>query len=77
MSQIIVLGKEMLRISPKNANHIEYSYNGGRSWLARYIGMTAGQFKDLQVAGNEIIALTAKGTFYSKDQGRTWLLRSR
>lgn len=77
MSQMIAVGKEMLRISPKNACHIEYSYNGGRSWLSRYIGTTAGQFKDLQVVGNEIIALTDKGTFYSKNQGRMWLFRSR
>lgn len=66
MSQVIVVGKEKIRISPKNAGHIEYSYNGGRSWLVRYIGTTAGQFKDLQIVGNEIIALTSKGTFYSK-----------
>lgn len=77
MSQMIAVGKEMLRISPKNACHIEYSYNGGRSWRSRYIGTTAGQFKDLQVVGNEIIALTDKGTFYSKNQGRMWLFRSR
>ena len=77
MSQIIVAGKEMLRISPQNACHIEYSYNGGRSWLVRYLGTTAGQFKDLQIVGNEIIALTSKGTFYSKTQGRTWLFRSK
>lgn len=77
MSQIIVAGKEMLRISPKNAYHIEYSYNGGRSWLVRYLGNTAGQFTDLQVVGSEIIALTSKGTFYSKTQGRTWLFRSK
>jgi len=77
MSQLIVIGKEILRISPKNANHIEYSYNGGRSWLVRYLGTTAGQFQDLQVVGDEIIALTSKGTFYSKTQGRTWLFRSR
>lgn len=77
MSQIIVVGKEMLRISPKNPNHVEYSYNGGRSWLVRYLGTTVGQFKDLQIAGGEIIALTSKGTFYSKTQGRTWLFRSK
>lgn len=77
MSQMIVSGKEMLRISPKNACHIEYSYNGERSWIVRYIGTRAGQFKDLQVIGNEIIALTDKGTFYSKTQGRTWLFRSK
>lgn len=75
MSQVIVVGREMLRISPKNACHIEYSYNGGRSWLVRYIGTTAGQFTDLQIVGSEIIALTSKGAFYSKTQGRTWLFR--
>lgn len=77
MSQVIVVGKEMIRISPKNTSHIEYSYNGGRSWLVRYLGITAGQFKDLQIVDNEIIALTSKGTFYSKTQGRTWLFRSK
>ena len=77
MSQVIIVGKEMLRISPKNACHIEYSYNGGRSWLVLYLGATVGQFKDLQIVESEIIALTSKGTFYSKTQGRTWLFRSR
>ena len=77
MSQLIIVGNEMLRISPKNAQHIEYSYNGGRSWIVRYLGTTAGVFKDLQVVGNELIALTSKGTFYSKNQGRTWIFRSR
>ena len=77
MSQVIVVGKEMLRISPKNPNHVEYSYNGGRSWLVRYLGLTAGQFRDLQIVGSEIIALTSKGTFFSKTQGRTWLFRSK
>ncbi len=77
MSQMIVVGKEMLRISPKNACHIEYSSNGGRSWLVRYMGTTAGEFQDLQILGDEIIALTNKGTFYSKTQGRSWLFRSR
>ena len=77
MSQVIVVGKEMLRISPKNPNHVEYSYNGGRSWLVRYLGLTAGQFRDLQIVGSEIMALTSKGTFFSKTQGRTWLFRSK
>lgn len=77
MSTIIILGKEFLRISPKNPCHIEYSYNGGRSWLLRYIGNAAGQFKDLQISGREIIALTSKGTYYSKDNGRIWSLRNK
>lgn len=77
MSQMITAGSEILRISPKNPCHIEYSYNGGRSWLVRYIGSTAGQFKDLQICGREILALTSKGVYYSKDNGRTWLFRSK
>ena len=77
MSTIIILGKEFLRISPKNPCHIEYSYNGGRSWLLRYIGNAAGQFKVLQISGREIIALTSKGTYYSKDNGRIWSLRNK
>ena len=75
MSQVITVGREMLRISPTNPCQIEYSYNGGRSWLVRYLGKKAGTFRDLQVVGGEIIALTDKGTFYSKTQGRTWLFR--
>ncbi|WP_428063864.1 hypothetical protein [Candidatus Avelusimicrobium fimicolum] len=77
MSQIVQVGNEILRISPKNPCHIEYSYNGGRSWLSRYIGTVAGPFKDLQTVGTQLVALSAKGIFYSKDQGRTWLLKSR
>ncbi len=76
MSKIIILDKEIIRISPKNACHIEYSYNGGRSWLVRYIGTSAGEFIDLHMVSREIIAQCQKGTFYSKDQGRTWLKRS-
>lgn len=76
MSKIIILDKEIIRISPKNACHIEYSYNAGRSWLIRYMGTAAGQFMDLQVVGERIIAQCQQGTFYSKDQGRTWLKRS-
>lgn len=75
MSKIIILDKEIIRISPKNACHIEYSYNGGRSWLVRYIGTSAGEFIDLQVTAGKIIALTSKGTYYSTTQGRQWLLR--
>lgn len=76
MGQMVTVGNEILRISPKNACHIEYSYNGGRSWLARYIGAAAGKFMDLQVVGGEVLAQCQKGTFYSKDKGHTWLKRS-
>ena len=77
MSQLITLGSELIRINPQNTTHLQYSYNQGRSWLDRYIGSTPGRFLDLQVAGTQIIALTAKGTYYFKDSGRTWLFRSK
>lgn len=49
-----------------------------KEWIGGWtIIDSAGQFKDLQIAGGEIIALTSKGTFYSKTQGRTWLFRSK
>lgn len=76
MSQMIVVGNEFIRINPKNTFQIEYSYNGGRTWLIRYLGTAAGIFKDLQILGREIIALTSKGTYYSINGGRTWLLRN-
>ena len=73
MSQLITLGSELIRINPQNTTRLQYSYNQGRSWLDRYIG----RFLDLQIAGTQIIALTSKGTYYSKDSGRTWLFRSK
>ena len=35
MSQMLNLGKELVRISPKDNRKIEYSNNGGASWLKR------------------------------------------
>ncbi|MDO5764939.1 MAG: hypothetical protein Q4P84_04440 [Elusimicrobiales bacterium] len=76
MSQMIAAGKEMIRINPNNPSRIQYSYNEGRTWLDRYIGSAAGVFLDLSYLNGEIVAQCQKGTFYSKDQGRTWLRRS-
>ncbi len=78
MSDMLILDKEYLRISPKNTGQLEYSTDGGRRWLTRYSGVSStGEFRDLKDAGRELLAVTSKGLFYSKDNGRRWLFRSR
>lgn len=72
MPQLINYGKEMLKISPKG---IEYSTNGGRSWLSRYTGSYCGTFMDLLPYGSELLAVTSKGIYYSRDEGRSWFSR--
>lgn len=69
-------GKEMIRISPKQANKIEYSTNDGRSWITRYSGTSCGNFSDLVDNGKEILGTTSKGLYYSTNDGRSWIKRS-
>ncbi len=69
-------GKEMIRISPKQANKIEYSTNDGRSWMTRYSGSSCGDFSDLVDNGKEILGTTSKGLYYSTNDGRSWMKRS-
>lgn len=77
MSQMINLGKELIRINPKDAQKIEYSTNDGRSWNNRYSGSSSvGGFEDLTDNGKEILATTSKGLFYSTNDGRSWNKRS-
>lgn len=74
MPQMINLGSELLRFNqPKNT--IECSKNGGCSWVTRYSSDQCGIFRDLLVFGNEIIACTSKGLYYSGNQGRSWVIR--
>lgn len=75
MATLISYGAEMIRISPKDQNRIEYSRNGGSTWLSRYSGSSCGTFKDLLAYGSEIIAVTTKGVYYSKNGGNSWLSR--
>ena len=72
---MINLGDEIIRISPKDDKRIEYSKDGGRSWLTRYMG-GCGEFEDLTDNGKEVLAQTSKGLYYSKDDGKSWLRRS-
>lgn len=76
MGQMINRGKEMIRISPKQGNKIEYSTNDGRSWMTRYSGSSCGDFSDLVDNGKEILGTTSKGLYYSTNDGRSWMKRS-
>lgn len=76
MGQMINRGKEMIRISPKQQNKIEYSTNDGRSWHTRYSGSSCGDFTDLTDNGKEILGSTSKGLYYSTNDGRSWHKRS-
>lgn len=74
MSQMINIGKELIRINQEK-NRIEYSTNDGRSWLARCSSSSYGKFKDLLVYNKEILAITNKGVYYSTNDGRSWIAR--
>lgn len=78
MSTMINLGKEMLRICPKDSKKLDYSINQGRTWLIRYNGNSSvGNFSDLMECGKELLDTTDRGLYYSINQGRTWLSRRR
>ena len=74
MPQLINIGKELLRINTAK-NAIEFSQNGGRSWITRYCNMTCGTFRDLLPYGCEILACTSKGICFTQNEGRSWVLR--
>jgi hypothetical protein len=70
-------GKELIRICPTNPGKLEYSTNGGRSWIPRYSGNSStGEFSDLTENGEEILGTTDKGLFYSTNDGRSWIPRN-
>lgn len=73
MAALISYGAEMIRISPKSPSKIEYSKNGGSSWISRYTGSSYGEFMSLSDGGNVLLATTSKGLYYSKNGGSSWL----
>lgn len=78
MPVMIQLGRELLRISPKDSKKLEYSTNEGRSWNTRFNGSsTTGSFSDICDMGHELLATTEKGLFYSTNEGRSWNCRRR
>ena len=77
MSLMLNREKGLVRISPKDANKLEYSTDAGRSWSNRYYGSSSlGEFEDLTDNEKEILATTSKGLFYSTDEGRSWSRRN-
>ena len=76
MSQMILKGKEMIRINPTTKTKIEFSTNQGRSWISRYNSNSYGDFLDLTDNGKEILGMTTKGLYFSNNDGRSWIKRS-
>lgn len=71
MPQLINIEKELLRINTAK-NTIEYSQNGGRSWVVRCNNTSYGTFIDLLQYGREILACTSKGLYASQNEGRSF-----
>ena len=59
MPQIVNLGKELVRINTQK-NCVEYSQNGGRSWVIRCCNGSYGEFRDLLVYVSELLACQYK-----------------
>lgn len=74
-TRMVQVTNEIVRINPQKANQIDYSTNGGRTWMSRYSGSSCGEFIDLVHYNNELIAITTKGIYYSTNSGRTWMSR--
>ena len=74
-TRMVQVANEIVRINPQKANQIDYSTNGGRTWMSRYSGSSCGEFIDLVHYNNELIAITTKGIYYSTNSGRTWMNR--
>lgn len=76
MARMIKWKNGLLRINPTVAKHIEFSPDEGRTWQFRYGGNQGDfEFLDLMENGNEIVATTTKGTYYSTC-GASWMWRS-
>ena len=74
-TRMVQVANEIVRINPQKANQIDYSTNGGRTWISRYTGTSCGEFIDMVIYNNELIAITSKGVYYSTNSGRTWMSR--
>ena len=61
MPVMLNLEKELIRISPKNGKHIEYSLNQGQTWYLRFQGYQTGVFYDIADGGKELLATTENG----------------
>ncbi|MCL2193786.1 MAG: hypothetical protein FWB78_10375 [Treponema sp.] len=74
--RMVNLGNELLRISPKNPQSLEFSRDGGRIWQTRMVGGNAiGDFTELMYTGSELLGRTSKGLYVSTTGGRNWQRR--
>ena len=74
-TRMVQTSNEIVRINPQKANQIDYSTNGGRTWITRYSGTASGEFIAMVIYNNALIAITSKGVYYSTNRGRTWMSR--
>ena len=74
-TRMVQTSNEIVRINPQKANQIDYSTNGGRTWISRYTGTSCGDLIDMVIYNDELIAITSKGVYYSTSSGRTWINR--
>ena len=74
-TRMVQTSNEIVRINPQKANQIDYSTNGGRTWISRYTGTSCGDFIDMVIYNDERIAITSRGVYYSTSSGRTWINR--
>ena len=74
-TRMVQTSNEIVRINPQKANQIDYSTNGGRTWISRYTGTSCGEFIDMVIYNDELIAITSKGVYFSTSSGRTWINR--
>ena len=75
MGQMIKWKDKLIRISPTSAKKLEYSPDAGRTWYPGYLGNQYDfEFQDLMENGNEILATTTMGLFYSNDAyANSWM----
>ena len=78
MPTMINRGKEIIRICPQNVAKLEFSMNGGKTWLQCFSGNSTTRLSsDLMNNGTAISGTTSTGLFFARKKGRTWLLRKR
>lgn len=75
MAKTIDYKEESIRINPVT-NMIDFSENNGEHWQERYTrAVYTGCFVDLIIHKEELLACTAKGIYYSHNQGHSWVPR--
>jgi len=63
----------LVRINPNDSTKMQFSADNGTNWNEMYVtNIGGGQILDLTDNGDEILATTSKGLFYTKDRGYNW-----